>query len=192
MALAALAPDDVLGPAACGSRLVLGETGGFVHRGQLRLGVGVTPSGGTVWASFGPVDRSIYQTPLMPSKRRMHGPCTRHASEKAESVGECRCAARAVAKGFMEKGVRAHQRRATRTARRPRISLGLRLRLCTTWWRGQDLNLRPSGYEPDELPDCSTPRCRVHYIADITSQNGRRHSSSRTPPFIKLVWLLYL
>ena len=23
---------------------------------------------------------------------------------------------------------------------------------------GQDLNLRPSGYEPDELPDCSTPR----------------------------------
>jgi hypothetical protein len=23
--------------------------------------------------------------------------------------------------------------------------------------RGQDLNLRPSGYEPDELPDCSTP-----------------------------------
>jgi hypothetical protein len=24
--------------------------------------------------------------------------------------------------------------------------------------RGQDLNLRPSGYEPDELPDCSTPQ----------------------------------
>jgi hypothetical protein len=22
------------------------------------------------------------------------------------------------------------------------------------------LNLRPSGYEPDELPDCSTPRCK--------------------------------
>ena len=22
--------------------------------------------------------------------------------------------------------------------------------------RGQDLNLRPSGYEPDELPGCST------------------------------------
>ena len=24
--------------------------------------------------------------------------------------------------------------------------------------RGQDLNLRPLGYEPNELPGCSTPR----------------------------------
>jgi hypothetical protein len=28
------------------------------------------------------------------------------------------------------------------------------------WLRGLDLNQRPSGYEPDELPGCSTPRCK--------------------------------
>ena len=31
--------------------------------------------------------------------------------------------------------------------------------------RGQDLNLRPSGYEPDELPGCSTPRYQRFALA---------------------------
>ena len=32
------------------------------------------------------------------------------------------------------------------------------LRSSKRWLRGRDLNPRPLGYEPNELPDCSTPR----------------------------------
>ena len=31
--------------------------------------------------------------------------------------------------------------------------------------RGRDLNPRPPGYEPDELPNCSTPRCACALIS---------------------------
>src|SRR5262249_30271702 len=48
---------------------------------------------------------------------------------------------------------------------------------------GQDLNLRPSGYEPDELPGCSTPHQVIN--ASVSSLRGRRRqglgSISRQP-----------
>jgi hypothetical protein len=34
----------------------------------------------------------------------------------------------------------------------------LSLEMLKKWLRGRDLNPRPLGYEPNELPDCSTPR----------------------------------
>ena len=34
------------------------------------------------------------------------------------------------------------------------------------WLRGLDLNQRPSGYEPDELPGCSTPRSNYGDVGD--------------------------
>ena len=50
-----------------------------------------------------------------------------------------------------------------------RLPVGIKKGLCRLaeplfvlfWLRGLDLNQRPSGYEPDELPDCSTPRYRM-------------------------------
>ena len=40
------------------------------------------------------------------------------------------------------------------------------------------MNLRPSGYEPDELPDCSTPHLRVH---DLKHTFGRRLRAAGVP-----------
>ena len=34
------------------------------------------------------------------------------------------------------------------------------------WLRGRDLNPRPSGYEPDELPGCSTPHFENSFDGD--------------------------
>jgi hypothetical protein len=45
------------------------------------------------------------------------------------------------------------------------------------WLRGRDLNPRPSGYEPDELPDCSTPR----QDSSIPSRNCQAVPATKLP-----------
>ena len=46
------------------------------------------------------------------------------------------------------------------------------VRTLEAWLRGKDLNLRPLGYEPNELPDCSTPQ----------SYGTNRGSHGQLPP----------
>ena len=52
-----------------------------------------------------------------------------------------------------------------------------------SWLRGGDLNPRPLGYEPNELPDCSTPRHRRAPRHPTTQRYhaGRGRSNTRTP-----------
>ena len=43
------------------------------------------------------------------------------------------------------------------------------------WWREMDLNHRPSGYEPDELPDCSIPLLKSaskHRLRGLLASNN--------------------
>src|SRR5512137_1613334 len=45
------------------------------------------------------------------------------------------------------------------------------------WLRGVDLNHRPLGYEPNELPDCSTPQCEYitpSHCGAVSAQQERR------------------
>ena len=47
------------------------------------------------------------------------------------------------------------------------------------WLRGVDLNHRPLGYEPNELPDCSTPQ-KNHNSALKRGQTGWQSVSEQT------------
>ena len=46
------------------------------------------------------------------------------------------------------------------------------------WLRGRDLNPRPLGYEPNELPDCSTPR-QINSSRRLTSEISNLRSEIR-------------
>ena len=47
-------------------------------------------------------------------------------------------------------------------------------------WRGHDSNVRPQGYEPCELPGCSTPRYVPHQRPNRYYRNGAALSTQKS------------
>ena len=52
----------------------------------------------------------------------------------------------------------------------------------SSWLRGLDLNQRPFGYEPNELPDCSTPRYFNDSCARLAHEPSQRRSYQTALP----------
>ncbi len=52
--------------------------------------------------------------------------------------------------------------------------------------RGKDLNQRPSGYEPDELPDCSTPLRYEHLGGDKSKTKSAPYVRCMPAPLVRV------
>ena len=92
--------------------------------------------------------RSPVRRPRQTGRRRIRSFDRECPSSPAMRAANSRADVNRTGRGTVRRTLRPN----TRNARKPNVSGHF------YQWRGPDLNQRPSGYEPDELPSCSTPR----------------------------------